>query len=490
MEASINSRRWAGANGQTVMSTSTSSLASALALIANPQTFTGVSKYSSDMQSILTRTQQIAQIPVTALQNDQTTLKSEVTALTGLQAAVSTLSTAISFLGSLATSGALTAASDNADTVSAAISGNGATAGTYIIGNVTSLASVSTATLEAPVADPAVTNIAPVDTNTLYLSVAGTRNPLVLTGQTNNLNGLRDAINSAKAGVTASILTTTDGSFLTLTATVAGASAITLTAASDGSGPDLLAMDKTGSLAQFEVNGKAATSTSNQVSNVIPGVALTLKALTVGTAKTTVSVSGNANALANALESVATAYNSLTTSIAAATAPSTGVLGGSQMVSAVRSLMRDVMFHKETGSVSSLLDLGVAFDRTGTMSVDASVLSSFTGGQLTNALTFIGNGTKGFSALSKTLDAYGDASTGMIQQSITQDQGAEQRLQDQIDAMNVRIQLAQKTTLAKLQAADTLLAMLTNQQGVLTSSIQSLNYTLYGVQTASTATAA
>jgi flagellar hook-associated protein 2 len=217
------------------------------------------------MQSILTRTQQIAQVPVTALQNDQATLKSEAAALASLQSAVGTLSSTISFLGSLSAAGALTVSSDDTGAVSAAISGSGATAGTYTVGNITSLASVSMATMTTGVADPATTTVAPADTNTLYLSVGGTQTPIVLTAKTNNLNGLRDAIDNSSAGVMASILTTSQGSYLTLTATVAGASAITLKAASDGSGTDLMSMNNTGALAQFEVNGKAATSTSNQV---------------------------------------------------------------------------------------------------------------------------------------------------------------------------------------------------------------------------------
>jgi flagellar hook-associated protein 2 len=465
---------------------SSTSIASALALIANPQTFTGVSKYSSDMQSILTRTQQIAQVPVTALQNDQAMLKSEVTALTSLQSAVGTLSSTISFLGSLSAAGALTASSDNTDAVSAAISGSGATAGTYTIGNVTSLASVSMATMTDGVADPAATTVAPTDTNTLYLSAGGAQTTIALTANTNNLNGLRDAINSSGAGVSASILATSPGSYLTLTATVAGASSITLKAAPDGSGADLMSMNSTGSLAQFEVNGKAATSTSNQVTGVIPGVSLTLKATTATGEKATVSVSGNASAVANALQNIATAYNSLASSISTLTAPGSGVLAGSQVVRSIRNLMRDFAFYPGTGSINSLVDLGVSLDKAGTMSVDTSVLSSFTPGQLASALNFIGDGTNGLSAFSSRLDAYSDTNSGIIQQSVTQDQASEQRLQDQIDAMNVRIQVAQQTELAKLQAADSMLAQLTSQQSILTSSIQSLNYTLYGVQTSST----
>jgi flagellar hook-associated protein 2 len=463
---------------------STSSVASALALIANPQTFTGVSKYSSDMQSILTRTQQIAQVPVTALQNDQTTLKSEAAALTSLQSSVGTLASAISSLGFLASSGALTASSDDTN-VGAAVSGSGATAGTYTIGNITSLASVSMATMTDAVADTASTSVAPADTNTLYLTVGSTQTPITLTSQTNNLNGLRDAINGANAGVTASILTTSGGSYLTLTATVAGASAITLQAAPDGSGTDLMSMNNTGSLAQFEVNGKAATSTSNQVTGVIPGIALTLKATTASGEKATITVGGNASTVATALQNVATAYNSLASSISTLTAPGTGVLAGSQVVRSVQNLMRQFAFYQGTGSTSSLMDLGVSIDKTGQMSVDTTVLSAMTPGQLSNVLDFIGDGTKGLSALSTSFTSFGDASTGVIQQSITQDQTSEQRLQDQIDAMNVRIQTAQKTEMAKLEAADALLAQLDSQQSILTSSIQSLNYTLYGTQTSS-----
>lgn len=464
---------------------SSTSVASALALIANPQIFTGVSKYSSDLQSILTRTQQIAQVPVTALQNDQATLKSEATALASLQSDVGSLTSAISALGSLASTGALTASSSDAN-VSAAISGSGATAGTYTIGNVTSLASVSTATMTNAVSDATSTAVAPTGTNTLYLTAGGSAVPIVLTSQTNNLNGLRDAINGANAGVSASILTTSAGSYLTLTASTAGATTITLNTASDNSGTELMSMNNTGSLAEFEVNGKPAISTSNQVTGVIPGVALTLKGTTGTNETATVTVTGNASAAATALQNIATAYNSLASGISTLTAPSTGVLAGNQVVRSVQNLMRQFAFYQGTdgtGGINTLMDLGVSVDKTGQMSVDTSVLSGMTSGQLTNALNFIGDGTKGISALSTTFSSFGDTTSGLIQQDITQDQASEQTLQDQIDAMNVRIQAAQKTEMAKLEAADALLANLTSQQSILTSSIQSLNYTLYGTST-------
>jgi flagellar hook-associated protein 2 len=342
------------------------------------------------------------------------------------------------------------------------------------------------ATMTNAVTDPASTSVAPTDTNTLYLTVGGTQTPITLTSQTNNLNGLRDAINGANAGVTASILTTSEGSYLTLTATVAGASAITLQDASDGSGTDLMSMNNTGALAQFEVNGKAATSTSNQVTGVIPGIALTLNATTASGENATITVGGNGSTVSSALENVATAYNSLATSISTLTEPGSGALAGSQVVRSVQNLMRQFAFYQGTGSTSSLMDLGVSLDTTGQMSVDTTALSSMTSGQLSNALNFIGDGTNGISSLATSFTAFSDGTSGVIQQNIAQDQTSEQNLQDQIDAMNVRIQTAQQAEMAKLEAADSLLAQLESQQSILTSSIQSLNYTLYGTSTSST----
>jgi len=76
--------------------------------------------------------------------------------------------------------------------------------------------------LTTGVANPSATAVAPTGTNTLYLVAGGSPITIALTSATNNLNGLEAAINSANAGVTASILTTSGGSYLTMTANQAG----------------------------------------------------------------------------------------------------------------------------------------------------------------------------------------------------------------------------------------------------------------------------
>ena len=68
-----------------------------------PITLNGVSKYSSDFQSILNRAVQIAQIPVTALQNKDSELLQQKTLLSTLNTSVSALASSLtSLLGGLA----------------------------------------------------------------------------------------------------------------------------------------------------------------------------------------------------------------------------------------------------------------------------------------------------------------------------------------------------------------------------------------------------
>ncbi len=81
------------------MSTSTTSTAAASPFA--PITLTGVSQYSSDLQSVLNRAVAIAQIPITALQNSDATVLSQECWLGQLQSTVATLGASLSALGIL-----------------------------------------------------------------------------------------------------------------------------------------------------------------------------------------------------------------------------------------------------------------------------------------------------------------------------------------------------------------------------------------------------
>jgi flagellar hook-associated protein 2 len=205
--------------------TSTSGLTSSS--LTAPLPFAGVSQFSSDFQSVLTRAVQIAQLPVQALQNDQTTLQGEQQALTALEPDLTSVGSAIAALGTLSANGGLGASSSNSSIVTAVNTGASGEA-SYTISNIMSLASAAQETsltgyansATAPISASGYVNLV-VGSNTYQLNISGN----------NNLTGLETAINNAGAGVNATILTTGTGAtpdFLTISANSPGATTLQL----------------------------------------------------------------------------------------------------------------------------------------------------------------------------------------------------------------------------------------------------------------------
>ncbi|MBZ5606959.1 MAG: flagellar filament capping protein FliD [Acidobacteriia bacterium] len=187
--------------------------------------FTGLSTYSSDFQSILDRANQIAQIPITTLQNTQSDNLGKKQALIALNPAVDSLGSALAALGNLSTNQGLTASSSDPNTVSMVNTGATSPA-SYIVSDIQSVASTAWATSTDFVGDPS--KIAGSSSGQVNLTVGSNSYTLQLTSDTNTLNGLRDAINAAGAGVSATILTSGTDNYLSISATNTGQAAITL----------------------------------------------------------------------------------------------------------------------------------------------------------------------------------------------------------------------------------------------------------------------
>ena len=171
--------------------------------ISNPLYFTGISTYSNDFQSIIQRAVQIAALPMQSLENQQTKVNSEQQALTALEPSVSALGTDIVNLGTLRHSLGLSASSSAPTTVS--VVNTGATSpASYTVSNITSLASAASETslqgysAAQSVSASGLVNLV-IGSNTYQLNLTGP-------GQ-NNIAGLAQAINNAKAGVSATLLT-------------------------------------------------------------------------------------------------------------------------------------------------------------------------------------------------------------------------------------------------------------------------------------------
>jgi flagellar hook-associated protein 2 len=217
----------------------------------------------------------------------------------------------------------------------------------------------------------------------------------VLIDSTNNsLQGIRDAINKANVGVTATIVS--DGSatpnHLVLTSTKTGA-ASSMKIAVSGSPADtdianLLGHDPAGvqNLTQnaaaqstlLSVNGIAVASENNNIAEAIQGVTLTIG--TVG--KATLTVAQDSTAVKSGVTLFVKAYNELNKSIKEVSGydPASkkgGALLGDSTVQTLQAQLRKQLTQGITGltgEFNSLSQVGISFQKDGTLALDASKL--------------------------------------------------------------------------------------------------------------------
>lgn len=440
-----------------------------------PLTFTGISSFSDDFQTILSRSVSIASLPAQILQNEQQDVLNKKVALADLRSAVSTLAGSISSLGALRSGGALSATSSGY-AVSATLT-SGASPGVYQVSEITSLASQAIATSTAGLATRDATQVS-ASGHHLQLVVGEKTYSLDLTAETDNLEGVRNAINSLDAGVTASILDTHSEPgryFLTLAADAKGAQSLQLRTVDGDSGSNLLTQTSPGSNAVFKINGQPVTVNDNVAADVIPGVILSLKDKTSGSDPITVTIAANRDPVSAAIGEFVTAYNSMAGKLDAQIGQSAGLLSGDPIIGQLSGLLRAITGYRGGGSVASLADLGISLSSTGEMSFDESAVTGMSTAELSAAFDFLGDGLTGFSTLESSLTAYSDPVSGTIRSTLLAYDATDERLTDQIAAIDERVSAMQSSLMARLQAADTLLAMLASQQSMLTATIESLN---------------
>jgi len=210
-------------------------------------------------------------------------------------------------------------------------------------------------------------------------------------------SGIAAAINSSpNVGVSASVITTTDGSRLVLTGTATGAANQIAVTPSGGDG-GLAALALTTVPAQdasFSINGFPATSGSNVVANAISGVTINLQQASAPATPTTLTVSPDTSSAQTSIDAFVTAVNGVLSSIQTLTSynPSTqvaGPLNGNATLEAFQNQLQSILgqFTGSGGAVKSLTDLGITAGTDGTYTTDDTTL----GNALSASLASVGN---------------------------------------------------------------------------------------------------
>ncbi len=436
--------------------------------------FTGVSQYASDFQASLTRAVSIAQIPLKLLQSQDSVLLQKQTDLGTLGSAVSSLTTSLKSLGIVAEGQGLSATSSDSKIVSVVNTG-AKVATSYTINSVTSVAAAASERTLDPIGDSTST---PVSASGTMRLVAGSFDE-TFSLDNNTLVGLRDQINSFGAGVTASILTTPDGNYLSISANSTGETTLQLIEDPDGTPANILTSTNQGSDAEFQLNGIDIKQSSNTVNNVTPG--LTFSILDESDDPVTLSLKTDSSQLSNALQDFVDDYNSLQGVIQQQVGPNGGSLAGDAIVRQLQSVLRHITgYTSSSGTILGLANLGVTFNQTGAASFDTAKLNSLTATQLSDAFKFIGSITAGFAGFSNQLSQISDPLSGLIAMEQTGLKRADLHLQAQMDTLTARIEALQASLTVQMEAADAREAALEQKQASVTASMQALSLVLYG----------
>lgn len=427
-----------------------------------PITFSGFNNI--DFNQILNSLMQQARAPLTALEDRQKALRSQVTTYDTLGSNVAALRTAADALGDLSSISTVAGTSTDG-AVSVTASSNAAAGHIDVVVQQVARAQVTASTTTA------------VDRNTTIVSSGGTLTiggvDVVVTGDV-TLQGLADAINATEGiGVGAAVLRTAPNEYrLALTSLETGAAHAFTVTSTFGPGVQFGANAVEASDASILFNNIQVTSASNTFDDVMPGVTLTVSAAdaekTIG-----VDLSPDASALAAKVQKFIDAYNNLVKFVNAqrtsAAAGDGASIGREPLLQQLRGALRSELLGAHgTDALTKLAEVGVEFTQSGTLALNRTVFDRAVA-SYGDELRGLFAGPAGVFPSIETMLVDFSSSTGTIYD-------AKERLNRQITSMDRQIasmqeRLALERTMLQRQfiEADAAMARLNGQSGALSS---------------------
>ena len=393
------------------------------------------------IDSIITQLMALEQRPLASLDKKVTAHQAKLSAIGTLKSALATFQTAVKGLSTPSKFQTMTVKMGDSAIASPSASG-GAAVGTYSLevsqlAQAQKLASAGQASTSAAIGGGTITfdlgtiTAAPGSLDPVtgkYSAAAFASSNLGLKTVTidpadTSLTGIRDAINKAGIGVSASIVN--DGSatpyrlVLTETATgkassmkidVSGSAGLTSLLAHDPSGAQALSETVTAQNAEFKLDGIGVSAASNAASGVIEGVTLNLAKTNVGS-PTSFVVGEDATAIADSVKQFVTAYNAVNKTLKDLTAYNEvtkvgAALNGDATARSIQAQLRAVLSSPvaTTGAFKVLTDIGISV-KAGVMAVDETKLKEVIATNFDDVAGLFSNvgGTAGYAAQYDTL---------------------------------------------------------------------------------------
>lgn len=306
------------------------------------------------------------------------------------------------------------------------------------------------------------------------------------------LTDVRDAINSANIGIRAQIVNNGSVDQLILAGTREGAAqAFKIEESGDlsGFGFDLttggstMTSLETAQNAKIKLDGVVLTRSSNSISDAIDGVTLNLLKADPGKS-TTLTVSNDRSAAKTSIEALVKAYNEFNTGIRSLTAvdaeaKTVGVLTGDATARGIQTQMRNAFgaIVSAFGGASSLSDIGITFNRDGSLSVNGATLEAALNDPTKKVAEFFAgaDGVKGFSGLLQDrLDGY-LKSGGLLDSRTSGINDSIKSLDRQREVLARRLDMIEARYRTQFTALDSLLGSMSQTSNYLTQQLASLS---------------
>jgi flagellar hook-associated protein 2 len=281
------------------------------------------------------------------------------------------------------------------------------------------------------------------------------------------ISSLADAINSGNYGVSASVITDGTTQRLSLVSDTSGAEGDltvsgSLTDSTTGGNTINFTQGQAGQDAQFTVDGISATSSSNTVSNVIPGVTFQLLSAAPGT-DVQVEITNNNSDVESAVSSFVTAYNTvmddLNTQEGNDSSGNPEPLFGNPTIATLQDQLQQALdFTQSSGAVTSLTQLGVSVNNDGTLSLDTDTLDSELNSNYQDVVNFFqpsGTFTSFGGNFSTVLNNLGNsAPDGVLTLALAENSTQESTLNTNISNENSLISIQQSALTTELNEAN------------------------------------
>lgn len=466
-----------------------------------------------DVAAIVSALMSVEKRPLTLMQQAKTDLNSQLSAFGKLQSFTSAMRDAANNLSSLTLWNRTVASSSDSASVGVSTDSAAAT-GSYNI-NVTKLANSQTVSSRA-----FTTSASTLGEGTLTIELGSWQDEPAPTGFTpktgaaavtvtigpgeTSLASIRDKINAAGAGVTASIVNDASGSRLAMRSTETGEENAFRISASEttGNGLSALAFDaaevpadplnpvsqmarnQSAVNASATINGIVVNSASNKLEGVADGLTLTLLKTTASPVD--VGVKADDEAVKTAVTTFTKTFNDLANYIREQTkydaaSKTGGSLQGDRTVGSLQSQLRGVI-NAATGASSvftRLSDIGISMKSDGTLETNATKLDAAVANrtELRKALATDGadSASSGFMDRFRDLGNLLLGTDGALTTRNSSLQTMITRNQKSQDSMQLRLDQTEKRLNAQYQALDTNMARLGGISSYLTGQLAALS---------------